>query len=69
MDNVILRHWSLPENELRSLIRRSGLASSLLRRQIEEEIVCLVEPELEPAEDAWDAFLKQQDIQEEDRDA
>lgn len=66
MNNIVLRHWSLPENELRSLIRRSGLAPSLLRRQIEEEIVCLVEPELDPSMDIWDSFREKHDIHDDD---
>ena len=46
MSNFILGQWNLSELELRSLIRRCELVPALLRRQIEEEITALVEPNL-----------------------
>ena len=60
MSDVLLSHWSLPDPALRSLIRRCELVSALLRRQIEEEIVALVVPDLEPSAELWMAFRKQQ---------
>jgi len=62
MSDVVLRHWSLREPELRSLIRRCELAPALLRRQIEEQIVGLVVPDLEPSEEQWRDFHKQQHL-------
>ncbi|QNI46833.1 peptidylprolyl isomerase [Synechococcus sp. A15-60] len=63
MSDVLLSHWSLPDPELRSLIRRCELVPALLRRQVEEEIVALVVPNLEPSEELWTAFHKQHNFE------
>ena len=63
MTDVVLRHWSLPEPDLRSLIRRSELAPVLLRQQILDEIVALVNPDLQPSEEMWTGFLSQHNFE------
>lgn len=66
MNDLVLRHWSLPDPALRSLIRRCELVPALLRRQVEEQIVALVVPDLEPSEELWAAFRQQHHLDESD---
>lgn len=66
MSNCLLGHWSLPDIELRSLIRRCELVPALLRRQIEEEITTLVVPDLEPSDELWKSFRNKQKLKEDD---
>ena len=63
MTNSVLGEWCLPEPDLRSLIRRCELVPALLRRQIEEEITVLVEPNLEPSDELWLSFRRKHQLE------
>ena len=62
MKKITFGSWVFSEDELLALIRRSGLQKSLLRRQIEEEITLLVEPSLQPTDDALLQFRNQNNL-------
>ena len=68
MTNCVLGQWNLPELELRSLIRRCELVPALLRRQIEEEITALVEPNLQPSDELWASFRQKHHLQDNSAD-
>ena len=62
MTNPLLARWNISNKDLRTLILRSQLTSDLLRRQIEEQITCLVYPDVSPTADIWDIFIKSTSI-------
>lgn len=69
MSEVVLGHWQLSDPALRQLIRRCELAPVLLRRAIEEEIMALVQPDLQPDPDTWAAFYQAQQLESGDAPA
>ena len=56
----------LKENEIVALVRRMELMSTLIKRQIQEEIITLVKLPAEWHEDAFNDFLKDEKIAEAD---
>ena len=58
MSDFSLRHWCMSDYVLRTLVRRCEIGPALLHRQIEDEIVALVVPELEPSTELWSDFFK-----------
>ena len=56
----------LTDSELRSLVRRAGFSTQLLKRKIEEEIVALVNPVIEPSSDQWKTFYENNNLNHDD---
>ena len=66
MKKTTFGSWVFSEDELLALIRRSGLQKSLLRRQIEEEIISIVDPSLQPSDEAMHLFRSQNNLSDDD---
>ena len=56
----------LLDSEIRALVRRADLTPVLLRRKIEEDIVSIVNPSLEPSDSQWDEFYKKNSLEPDD---
>ena len=67
--SISFRSWSVELSDLLSLINVTDLASVLLRRQIEHEIVALVFPSLDVGDDLLNSFCGLHGIQLADQDS
>lgn len=61
--------WQLQPERVRQLINRCDLTKALLRRSIEEEIVALVQPDLQPDDLTWESFRKSHELDPGDNEA
>lgn len=61
--------WQLQPERVRELVSRCDLVKALLRRSIEEEIVALVQPDLQPDDLTWENFRKSHQLALGDEDA